>query len=37
MIDYQTFHHLRHLHEQERLSAVQIARQLDLHPQTVAK
>jgi transposase len=37
MIDYQTFHHLRHLHEQERLTAAQIARQLDLHPQTVAK
>lgn len=37
MIDYQTFHQIRHLHEQERLSAAQIARQLNRHPQTVAK
>jgi IS30 family transposase len=37
MIDYQTFHQIRHLHDQERLTAAQIARQLDLHPQTVAK
>ena len=37
MIDYQTFHQIRHLHEQEHLTAAQIARQLDLHPQTVAK
>lgn len=37
MIDYQTFHQIRQLHDQERLTAAQIARQLDLHPQTVAK
>lgn len=37
MIDYQTFHQIRHLREQERLTAAQIARQLDLHPQTVAQ
>jgi transposase len=37
MIDYQTFHQIRHLHQQDHLTAAQIARQLDLHPQTVAK
>jgi IS30 family transposase len=37
MIDYQTFHQIRHLHEQEHLTVAQIARQLDLHRQTVAK
>jgi transposase len=37
MIDYQTFHQIRQLHEQEHLRAAQIARQLNLHPQTVVK
>jgi len=37
MIDYQTFHQIRHLRDQEHLSAVQIAQTLDLHPQTVCK
>lgn len=37
MIDYPTFHHLRFLHEQERLSAAQIAQTLHLDERTVAK
>jgi transposase len=37
MIDYQAFHQIHHLHEQEHLSAAQIASRLELHPQTVCK
>jgi IS30 family transposase len=37
MIDYQSFHQIHHLHDQEHLSAAQIALRLDLHPQTVCK
>jgi hypothetical protein len=37
MIDDQTFHQIRQLHEPERLSAAQMARQLDLPRQTVAQ
>ncbi len=37
MIDYQTFHQIHQLRDQEHLSATQIAWRLDLHPQTVCK
>jgi transposase len=37
MIDYQTFHQLRQLHDQEHLSAVQIAAALQLDERTVGK
>jgi transposase len=37
MIDYQSFHQIHHLHDQEHLSAAQIALRLNLHPQTVCK
>lgn len=36
MIDYQTFCRLRQLRDREGLSLAQIARELGLHPQTVA-
>ncbi len=35
MIDYHTFHQIRQLWDVEQLSAAQIARRLNLHPQTV--
>ena len=35
MIDYQTYHRIHHLHGKSGLSAVQIAQELDLHPETV--
>jgi transposase len=35
MIDYHTFHQIRQLCDVEQLSAAQIARRLNLHPQTV--
>jgi len=37
MIDYHTFHQIRQLCDVEHLSAAQIARVLNLHPQTVCK
>ena len=37
MIDYQTFHQIRHLHETEHLSAAQIATALQLNERTVHK
>lgn len=37
MIDYATFHRLRHLHDAEHLSVAQIATALELHPATVRK
>ena len=37
MIDYQTFQQIRQLHDQEHLTAAQIARTLDLHWETVNK
>ena len=37
MIDYQSFHQMHHLHEQEHPAAAQIALCLELHPQTVCK
>jgi transposase len=37
MIDYQTFHQIHHLHEQEHLSAAQIAATLQLDERTVGK
>ena len=35
MIDYATYRHIHHLHEVDKLTPAQIARQLGLHPQTV--
>ena len=35
MIDYATYRHIHHLHEVDKLTLTQIARQLGLHPQTV--
>ena len=37
MIDYSFYQQIRRLHEQEHLTFAQIAHQLGLHPQTVAK
>ena len=37
MIDYQTFHQIRHLHDQEHLSAGQIAAAMSLDERTVGK
>jgi transposase len=37
MIDYQTFHRIRHLHDEEHLSAGQIAAALSLDERTVGK
>jgi transposase len=37
MIDYQTFHQIRQAHDQEHLSAAQIAQALQLDERTVAK
>ena len=37
MIDYQTFHQIRHLHDEEHLSAGQIAAALSLDERTVGK
>lgn len=37
MIDYDTFLHMRHLHQTEKLTQTQIAAKLGLHPDTVAK
>ena len=37
MIDYQTFHQLRQLHDQEHLSVAQIAAALQLDERTVGK
>lgn len=37
MIDYATWHQIHTLHHQQGLRAAQIARQLDLHPETVAR
>jgi len=37
MIDYQTWHRIRHLHENGGLNGVQIARETGLHPETVWK
>ena len=37
MIDYQTFHQIRQLHDQEHLSGAQIAQALQLDERTVAK
>jgi transposase len=37
MIDYQTFHQIRQCHDQEHLSAGQIAQALQIHPDTVRK
>ncbi len=35
MIDYQTFHQIRHLHDHEHLSAAQIAATLQVDERTV--
>jgi len=35
MIDYDQFHRIKHLHEQEGLNVVQISRELDIDPRTV--
>jgi transposase-like protein len=37
VIDYQTWHRLRHLHLNRGLNGVQIARETGLHPETVRK
>ena len=37
MIDYQTFHQIRHLHDQEHLSVAQIAAAIPLDERTVSK
>ena len=37
MIDYQTFCHIKQLHDQDGLSAVQVAGELNLDPRTVAR
>ena len=37
MIDYQTYQRIKHLHEQEHLSAMQIAADVQLDYRTVAK
>lgn len=37
MIDYQTFCQIRHLRDEAHLTIAQIARQLNLHRQTVSQ
>jgi len=37
MIDYHTWHRIHHLHKAGGLNGTQIARELDLHPETVRK